>query len=128
MGASSGPLEGLTLHDYARDVAEVIRHWLATRPSSSGTRFGQWIARCLAANHPDLVRGVILAAAAAKSVDPALRDELAKCADTTLPADVRLAALQVAFFAPGHDASRLVGQLAPGRLEKPAFRRRRNAG
>jgi pimeloyl-ACP methyl ester carboxylesterase len=105
MGASSGPLEGLTLHDYARDVAEVIRHLVGYPAFVLGHAFGQWIARCLATNHPDLVRGVILAAAAARSVDPALRDKLATCADTALPDDVRMAALQVAFFAPGHDAS-----------------------
>jgi pimeloyl-ACP methyl ester carboxylesterase len=46
---------------------------------------------------------MILAAAAAKSPNPTLRDELAKCVDTSLPDAVRLAALQVAFFAPGHD-------------------------
>jgi pimeloyl-ACP methyl ester carboxylesterase len=113
MGASTGPLEGLTLHDYARDVAEAIRHLVGYPAFVLGHGFGQWIARCLAANHPDLVRGVILAAAAAKSIDPALRDELAKCADTTLPADVRLAALQVAFFAPGHDASAWLGNWHP---------------
>jgi pimeloyl-ACP methyl ester carboxylesterase len=48
---------------------------------------------------------VILAAAAAKWADPALREQLAKCVDTTLPDPVRLAALGVAFFAPGRDPS-----------------------
>jgi pimeloyl-ACP methyl ester carboxylesterase len=105
MCASVGPLEGLTLHDYARDVAEVIRQLVGHPAFILGHAFGQWIARCLAANHPDLVRGVVLAAAAAKSSDPALREELAKCVDTTLPDPVRLAALQVAFFAPGHNPS-----------------------
>jgi len=103
MCGSIAPLDGLTLHDYARDVAEVIRR-LAGKPAFVlGHAFGQWIARCLAADHPDLVLGVVLAAAAAKSVDPALRGEQARCIDTSLPDPVRLAALRVAFFAPGHD-------------------------
>ena len=127
MGASSGPLEGLTLHDYARDVAEVIRHLVGYPAFVLGHAFGQWIARCLATNHPDLVRGVILAAAAARSVDPALRDKLAKCADTALPDDVRMAALQVAFFAPGHDASPWLatGTLSPRKASVPPATPRR---
>lgn len=105
MCGSTGPMDGLTLHDYARDVAEVIRQIAGESAFVLGHAFGQWIARCLAADHPDLVRGVVLAAAAAKSSNPALREELAKCVDTTLPDATRLAALQVAFFAPGHDPS-----------------------
>jgi pimeloyl-ACP methyl ester carboxylesterase len=59
------------------------------------------------------VRGVILAAAAAKSANPALRDHLAKCIDTSLPDPVRLAALQAVFFAPGHDPSPWLGNWHP---------------
>jgi pimeloyl-ACP methyl ester carboxylesterase len=102
---STGPMAGLTLHDLARDVARVIERLAGGSAFVFGHAFGQWIGRCVAADHPNLVRGVILAAAAAKAADPALRDELAKCVDTSLPDDVRLAALRVAFFAPGHDPS-----------------------
>ena len=101
---STGPMDGLTLHDYARDVAIVIEQ-LVDAAFVLGHAFGQWIGRCVAADYPHLVRGMILAAAAAKSTSPTLRDELAKCVDTSLPDPVRLAALQVAFFAPGHDPS-----------------------
>jgi pimeloyl-ACP methyl ester carboxylesterase len=103
MGGSTGPLEGLTLHDYARDVAAVIEHENAGPVVVLGHAFGQWIARTLAADRPDLVRGVVLAAAAAKSSRPELRDALAKCVDTSLPEAERRAALRVAFFAPGHE-------------------------
>jgi pimeloyl-ACP methyl ester carboxylesterase len=105
MCGSTGPMEGLTLHDYARDVAVVTDQLAGGSAFVLGHAFGQWIARCLAADHPEQVRGVILAAAAAKTASPALREELAKCIDTSLPDPVRLAALQVAFFAPGHDPS-----------------------
>ena len=113
MCASTGPMTGLTLHDYARDVAMVIERLGAAPAFVLGHAFGQWIGRCVAADHPHLVRGVILAAAAAKSADPALRDELAKCIDTTLSDPVRLAALQIAFFAPGHDPSPWLGNWHP---------------
>lgn len=105
MCGSIGPMDSLTLHDYANDVAMVIRQLADGTAFLLGHAFGQWIGRCVAADHPGLVRGVILAAAAAKLPDPTLRDQLAKCIDTTLPDPVRLAALQRAFFAPGHDPS-----------------------
>ncbi len=59
------------------------------------------------------MRGVVLAAAAAKSADPALRDQLAKCVDITLPDATRLAALQIAFFAPNHDPTPWLGNWHP---------------
>jgi pimeloyl-ACP methyl ester carboxylesterase len=112
MCGSTGPMDGLTLHDYARDVAVVIERLAAGTAFVLGHAFGQWIGRCVAADHPHRVRGVILAAAA-KSANPALRDHLAKCIDTALPDPVRLAALQVAFFAPGHDPSSWLGNWHP---------------
>ncbi len=113
MCGSVGPMDGLTLHDYARDVAQVIERLAGGQALVLGHAFGQWIGRCVAADFPHLVRGVILAAAAAKSADPALREHLAKCIDTSLPDPVRLAALQAAFFAPGHDPSSWLGNWHP---------------
>ncbi|HVC59498.1 MAG TPA: alpha/beta hydrolase [Acetobacteraceae bacterium] len=102
-GLSAGPLGGLTLHDYARDVAAVIEHQRAGPAVVLGHAFGQWVARTLAADRPDLVRGVVLAAAAAQSTRPELREALAKCVDASLPEAERRAALRFAFFAPGHE-------------------------
>jgi pimeloyl-ACP methyl ester carboxylesterase len=113
MCGSTGPMDGLTLHDYARDVAVVIERLAGGSAFVLGHAFGQWIGRCVAADYPHLVRGMILAAAAAKSANPVLREHLAKCVDTTLPEPVRLAALQVAFFAPGHDPSPWLGNWHP---------------
>ena len=103
MGRSTGPLDGLTLHDYAADVAAVIEDAGDAGAVVLGHAFGQWVARTLAADRPDLVRGVVLAAAAAKVIPPHLREAQAKCVDMTLPEDERRAALRVAFFAPGHE-------------------------
>ncbi len=114
MCGSAGPMTGLTLHDYARDVAVVIERLAGGSAFVLGHAFGQWIGRCVAADFPRLVRGVILAAAAAQSPDPALRDALARCVDTTLPDAERLAALRVAFFAPGHDPSSWLANWHPG--------------
>ena len=105
MGASVGLMERLTLHDFAADVAAVIEAERGGPAVVLGHAFGQWVARTLAADRPDLVRGVVLAAAAAKNAPPELRDHLAHCANTDLPDATRLAALRLAFFAPGHDPS-----------------------
>jgi pimeloyl-ACP methyl ester carboxylesterase len=123
MGESSGPLDGLTLHDYAADVAAVIEDAGRGPAVVLGHAFGQWVARTLASDQPDLVRGVVLAAAAAKSIPPALRETQAKCIDMTLPDADRIAALQVCFFAPGHEppASWLTGwHMASHRSQRAA--------
>jgi pimeloyl-ACP methyl ester carboxylesterase len=103
MGRSTGPLDGLALHDYAEDVAAVIEDAGGGPAVVLGHAFGQWVARTLATDRPDLVRGVVLAAAAARSIPPYLREAQARCVDVTLPEDERRAALRVAFFAPGHE-------------------------
>ena len=105
IGGSRGPMKGLTLHDLARDVAAVIEHAASGPAILVGHAFGNWVARMTAADHPRLVRGVAILAAAAKSYPKALAEAVTKCADPSLSDAERLKYLQFAFFAPGHDAS-----------------------
>ena len=63
VGSSQGPLEGITLHDLAADVAGVIDALDCAPVHVLGHALGNRIARCLAADHPALVRSVILLAA-----------------------------------------------------------------
>jgi pimeloyl-ACP methyl ester carboxylesterase len=105
IGRSKGPMQGLTLHDFARDVAAVIEHANAGAAIVVGHAFGNWVARMTAADHPRRVRGVAILAAAAKSYPKELAEAVTKCADPALPDAERLKYLQFAFFAPGHDAS-----------------------
>jgi len=105
IGKSIGPMKGLTLHDFAGDVAAVIEHQRAGPAVIAGHAFGNWVARMTAADHPKLVRGVAILAAAAKNYPRALAEAVTKCADPSLPDAERLKYLQFAFFAPGHDAS-----------------------
>jgi len=108
IGRSTGPMKGLTLHDLARDVAEVIAHEQIEHAGGPavvvGHAFGNWVARMTAADHPKLVRGVAILAAAAKKYPAALAEAVTKCADPSLAGAERLKYLQLAFFAPGHDA------------------------
>jgi pimeloyl-ACP methyl ester carboxylesterase len=103
VGRSRGPLERITLHDFARDVAHVIRELGGGRAVVVGHAYGNWVARMTAVDHPALVRGVAIAAAASKQYDLSLRAEIDKAGDPALPESVRLAALRKAFFAPNSD-------------------------
>ena len=103
VGGSSGPLERITLHDFARDVAEVIRQQGGGSAVVVGHAYGNWVARMTAVDHPALVRGVAIAAAASRQYDQSLRGEIDKAGDPALPESVRLAALRKAFFAPASD-------------------------
>jgi pimeloyl-ACP methyl ester carboxylesterase len=103
IGKSVGPLTNVTLHDFARDVAAVIRQHGDGRAIVVGHAYGNFVARMTAVDHPTLVRGVVVAAAAAKQYDPGLRLDIDKAGDPSLPEAERLAALRNAFFAPRSD-------------------------
>jgi pimeloyl-ACP methyl ester carboxylesterase len=106
IGKSTGPMQGVTLHDFANDTAYVIRHYGQGKPAIVvGHAFGNWVARMTAVDHPELVRGVVIAAAAAKQYPPALSEKVGKSADMRLPEAERMGYVQELFFAPGSDAS-----------------------
>ena len=102
---STGPLAGITLHDLAADVALVIARENAGSAVIVGHAFGHFVARMTAVDHPHLVRGIVLAAAAAKSYPTELAELVGKAGDLTLTDGERLPILQWLFFAPGHDPS-----------------------
>jgi pimeloyl-ACP methyl ester carboxylesterase len=109
-GLSTGPMQGLTLHDFARDMAEIIKHEGGGPAVMVGHAFGNWVARMTAVDAPQLVRGVVIVAAAAKAYPNGLAGakELSEAVrlagDAKLPDEERLKYLRMAFFAPGHDA------------------------
>ena len=104
-GRSTGPLEGIRLQDLARDVAHVIAREKAGPAVIAGHAYGNWVARMTATDHPALVRGIVLMAAAARTFPDELRAVVQQSADTSLPDEQRLAALRKGFFLPAHDAS-----------------------
>jgi pimeloyl-ACP methyl ester carboxylesterase len=110
-GESKGPMNGLTLHDFARDVAALIRHEGGGPAVMVGHAFGNWVARMTAVDYPDLVRGVVIVAAAAKAYPSGfegakeLSEAVRKAGDGKLPDEERLKYLRKAFFASGNDPS-----------------------
>lgn len=112
IGESRGPMEKLSIHDFARDVAAVVEHEKAGPVVVVGHAWGNFPARQLAADRPDLVRGVVLAAASAGKVPPGstekpinaeMREAIDGPSHTELPEAKRLEYLRKAFFAPGND-------------------------
>lgn len=103
MGRSRAPLEGLSLHVLAQDVARVIDRHAAGRAVVAGHAFGHYIARVTDLDHPRCVRGVVVMAAAARVFPPGLSAALDAAADPARSDEERLAHLRHAFFAPGND-------------------------
>jgi pimeloyl-ACP methyl ester carboxylesterase len=106
IGKSTGPMKGITLHDLASDVSDVIgaeNH--GKKVIVAGHAFGGFISRMVATDRPDLVRADILIAAGAgkKPSPPKARQAIKDSANASLPEAERLAALQYVFFAPGND-------------------------
>ncbi len=108
---SHGPLEDLTLHDFAADVAAVIREEGEPDAILAGHALGNFIARTAAADFPDLVRGVALLAGSAgkapggkSSIPPEVLESVYQSGNLALPDVERLYHLERAFFAPGNDA------------------------
>jgi pimeloyl-ACP methyl ester carboxylesterase len=107
-GRSSGPMQNITLHDLARDVAAVIQNEKAIRHENTpailaGHAFGHFVAKMTAVDFPDLVRAVILIGAAQKSPNPEVQKSVAIATDPTQPEAERLKHLKLVFFAPGND-------------------------
>jgi pimeloyl-ACP methyl ester carboxylesterase len=106
-------MENLNLHDFAADVAAVLDHENTGPVLMVGHAWGSQPARMLAADRPELVAGVVMAAASAGKLLPGaiekpysrLRAEIDGSSDFSLSREERLECLRKAFFAPGHDPS-----------------------
>lgn len=112
IGQSKGSMENLTVHDFARDVAMVIDSEVKGSVVVVGHAWGNFAARMLATARPDLVMGVVVAAASAGKVPPGSKElpigpDMRKAIDgpsnPALSEAQRLEYLKIAFFAPGND-------------------------
>lgn len=108
---SVGPMKDLSLHDFAGDVAAVLDRENTGPVLMVGHAWGSQPARMVAADRPDLVLALVMAAASAGKMLPGstekpysrLRAEIDGSGDMALSEEVRLECLRKAFFAPGHD-------------------------
>ena len=106
VGASTSPLEDVTMADLADDVAAVIRALADGRATVAGHAFGNRVARMVATRHAGLVESVVLLACGGL-VPPApeVTTAMVSVFDARLDPAARLDAVARAFFAPGHDPS-----------------------
>lgn len=104
IGQSRGPMDGVTLHDFARDIAAVIEAEGGGPALIGGHAFGNFVARTTATDRPDLVAGVaLLGATHVWPVPPDIRESIMKSSELSLPDEERLKHLRHAFFAPASD-------------------------
>jgi pimeloyl-ACP methyl ester carboxylesterase len=119
VGESKGPVEGLTLHDYAKDVVGVIKSLGVANAHILGPGLGSRIGRCVASRYPEVVKSVILLAAGGY-VGPMQEAVTAaqKLAAGGLSKEEELKAIQGAYFSPKSDprpwlALRIWKEVAP---------------
>ena len=106
IGASSSPLEGLTMADLADDVAMVITALADGAATVVGHAFGNRVARMVATTHPDLVESVVLLACGGLIPPSAeVTAAMASVFDASLDRAAHLDAVARAFFAGGNDPS-----------------------
>src|SRR5690606_19555987 len=110
IGASQGPMQGVSIQDLAADVASVIEAEALPNAIVAGHAFGNFVTRMLATLRPGLVRGVVVIAASrvklsgqASPFDPHIWESVRKSGDLSLSDDERLRHLRTAFFAPDSD-------------------------
>jgi pimeloyl-ACP methyl ester carboxylesterase len=118
IGASAGLMVEITLHDLAADVAFALEAEGMTEVIAVGHAFGSMVARTLATDRRDLVRGVVIAASSGRLPPDARRlGGVAASSDLSVPDFERLPRVAEAFFAPGSDASAFLHGWHPAALE-----------
>ena len=106
---STGPLAGLTYHDYAADVGAVIDRVAGGRAHVLGWAWGNRIARTLASDKPQRVASVVLVAAGGKvPADPIVAETTARLREPGLSAEERTKTLALRLLGPGSDPSLLL--------------------
>jgi pimeloyl-ACP methyl ester carboxylesterase len=127
IGASSGPMQGVSLRDLAADALSPV-------PADAGPIIviGQRVGRMLATEYPERVRTmVMLADGGMAPMRPGAREALTVVFDTSLPPDKHIEMVRFAFFAAGNDATvwrdgwypKVAGAIQIGLSVRPADKR-----
>ena len=109
VGESTGPLDGLTYHDYAADVGALIDRVAGGRAYVVGWAWGNRIARTLAADSPQRVAAVVLIAAGGKvPAEPIVAETTARLRELDLTPEERTRLLSVRLLGPRSDPAPLL--------------------
>ncbi|KAE8445341.1 hypothetical protein EG329_013463 [Mollisiaceae sp. DMI_Dod_QoI] len=101
---STGPMTNVTMNDLAADVAQVIDTIGGGQALVIGHAFGTFVAKVVALNYPDKAPAIITIAPGGQQIPDNIAGQPFIAGNTTLPISERLASLELAFFAPNHDA------------------------
>ena len=101
VSGSKGPIENITMHDLAGDIAGVIEKLNCAPVHILDWAFGSRIVRCLASDRPELIKTLTLLCAAGK-VQPSAetRKILAKTFSRETPREEYFDALIYSYFSP----------------------------
>lgn len=102
IGESKGTLSEIDFHDLASDTVMAIRAEV-DNVIIAGHAYGCWIARTVAADYPELVRGLVLVAAGSGEFPVELTSAIDILTSTNAKRQERLDALRLAFFAVDSD-------------------------
>jgi pimeloyl-ACP methyl ester carboxylesterase len=104
IGGSKGPLEDISLHDLASDVAKVIQMIGESLVHVLGWAFGNRIARCISEDYPELVKSVILLAAGGKVLPkPDSSKYFRVLRNSNSSKEERINAIRFLYFSPSTD-------------------------
>ncbi len=104
IGGSEGPMERLSLHDLAEDVAAIIETQTTAPVMLIGHAFGNRLSRTAAADRPELVSRVgLLACGGLIEIPEKARQALIGCFDEKLSPDDHIECVRYGFFAKGND-------------------------
>ncbi|MCB0993624.1 MAG: alpha/beta hydrolase [Acidimicrobiales bacterium] len=116
VAGSTGPAGSLTLDVLAADLAGVVEH-VGAPVHLVGHAFGNRVCRQLASSRPEVVRSVTLLGAGGRVPgDPEARAAVGASFDLDAPLEDRLAAVALAFFAPGNDPAVWTDGWFPGAM------------
>jgi pimeloyl-ACP methyl ester carboxylesterase len=100
-GESVGPVDGVDLRDIAADVAAAIEATNAAPAIVGGWAYGNRVARMLAVQRPELVRGVVLIAAGGKFAPaPWVLESLRAYQDKSVPIEKRAEIVRKILYGP----------------------------
>ncbi|MDR3499776.1 MAG: alpha/beta hydrolase [Parvibaculum sp.] len=106
IGGSAGPMEDLTLHDLAADVAAVIESQSRAPVTLLGHAFGNRLTRMTAKDFPALVDRIVLLACGGRiEIPEKAREALIGCFNQSLSPEEHLECVRYGFFAEGNDPS-----------------------
>jgi pimeloyl-ACP methyl ester carboxylesterase len=109
VGGSTGPLDGLTYHDFAADIGALIDRVAGGRAHVIGWAWGNRIARTLASDSPQRVASVVLIAAGGKvPADPIVAETTTRLRAPGLTPEERTRLLSLRLLGPRSDPAPLL--------------------